>query len=115
MRRLLTILGLVGILAGCESVPCDESGAASSVTVSVFDASGNAYPPDDVTYSVDGGSERSCDDLGDGTEFVCGWDETGDFTITVYDGGMTWTEQVEVGSSFDGCHAQSEFVDIWLE
>lgn len=103
----------VGLVA-CEEVDCDTS-AAYSVTVSVFDAAGEPYAPEDVTYTVDGSAEGPCDPISDGTEFLCGVEEVGTFVITVYDAGQIAVEEtVEVDLDPSGCHVESTFLDVIL-
>jgi len=105
------------LAVGCDGlggVVCDTS-AAHSVTVSVFDASGEPYAPEDVTYSVDGGPEQSCDPISAGTEFLCGLEEVGHFVIRVFDGGAVVAEEsLDVDMDATGCHVDSEFVEVVL-
>lgn len=105
------------LAVGCDGLGtglCDTS-AAYSVTVSVFDGAGDPYAPDDVTYSVDGGPEASCDPISGGTEFLCGIEEVGRFEISVHDGGSVVAQQsVDVDIDATGCHVDSEFVEIHL-
>lgn len=108
------LLALALPLAACDGgLACDES-AAYSVTVSVFDSAGDPYAPDEVTYEVDGSAETSCEPISRGTEFLCGIEEIGTFTIRVYDPGLVAEEQLDVDLGPDGCHVDSVFLDITL-
>lgn len=106
------------LAAGCDGLGggllCDTS-AAYSVTVSVFDASGEPYAPDEVVYSVDDGPEQPCDPISAGTEFLCGLEEVGRFSISVVDDGAVVAEEtVHVDLDASGCHVDSQFVDVVL-
>jgi hypothetical protein len=115
MLRTLTILAAIGTSIGCDVLPapaCDSS-AFSSVTVSVVDSGGFLVSADDVTYEVDGLDEVSCDPLdGSGQEWVCGYEETGDFLIRVYVGSEVYDASLSVGMRPDGCHVDSQFIDV---
>ncbi|TNE85040.1 MAG: hypothetical protein EP330_26925 [Deltaproteobacteria bacterium] len=115
MTRAITIAVLLAVAVGCDELPsgsCDTS-AASSVTVSVVDGTGNLTPADDVTYDVDNLGEVGCDPLdADGYEWVCGYEETGEFLILAYVGSSVYDATVSVGMRADGCHVESQFIDI---
>lgn len=110
--RILLLAGFIALATAClPQGACDDS-ARSSVTVSVVDAGGALYAPDRVTYSVDDSEESDCEDLGDGSEFVCGWEEVGRFTIRVYEGDDSVSESTSVDLTEDGCHVDSVFMEI---
>ena len=111
MRIFLLSLTLALATACLPPAGCDDS-ARSSVTVSIVDASGALYAPERVTYAVDDSDETDCEDLGDGTEFVCGWEETGRFTIRVYEGENSVSESTSVTLTEDGCHVESVFLEV---
>ncbi|MCO4747778.1 MAG: hypothetical protein KC912_23485 [Proteobacteria bacterium] len=116
MKRTLALsVLLLVVTVGCDELTtgdCDTS-AVSSVTVSVVDADGLLTPADSVTYEVDGSSEADCEPLmGDGTEWTCGVEESGDFYIRAYVGSAVYTGEVSVGMQSDGCHVQAQFIDI---
>jgi len=102
-------------VSGCVGYACTDL-MVYSVSVSVVDATGAPYVPEDVTYSVDGGPETSCEP-GFGVEyahhFACGFDEPGDFVIRVYDAGAVVAEEaVEVRQTFDRCHVEPVELEI---
>lgn len=115
VTRILTITATLAVALGCDVLAaggCDMS-AASSVTVSVVDSAGSLISADDVTYEVDGLAEVSCDPLdGSGQEWVCGYEETGDFLIRAYVGGGVFDASISVGMRPDGCHVDSQFIEI---
>jgi hypothetical protein len=114
--RMMTLPTVMLLLVACEPSDdgrgCDEM-AAASVTVSVYNQAGAAHAPDKVTYDVDGLGEVDCEALDtNATEFICGWEETGEFTVRVYDGADVYIEELTLELSFDGCHVQGQFVDV---
>lgn len=116
IRTVSVAVFLLVTAVGCDVLTdgggCDMS-AASSVTVSVVDGSGALAPADDVTYDVDGLGEVGCENFdGVGEEWICGYEETGDFTIRAYVGSDVYTGNITVGMRPDGCHVDSQFIDI---
>jgi hypothetical protein len=110
-------LPLIAVLAAvaCEPSLC-KSSDNSSVTVSVYDSDGDAQAPDEVEYAVDGAQREACESLGgDGSEFICGYEESGSIEVFVSHGGTEYTETVEVGMDLDGCHVKSEFLEFTLD
>jgi len=112
----LPLLGLLWIapalLAGCtvESVCTTE--ARSSVTVQVFDNLGFPVVDADVTYAIGSGLDQACDSISNDGSYVCGYEQEGDFTITVTKGTATKTEKLTVTS--DECHVKSQTVKVTL-
>lgn len=100
-------LALAGSVVGCG---CDTS-ATSSVTVDVVDTTGAAVEGATVTYSVDDGVPNPCE-LMAGSSFVCGWEESGDFTITVKHGAETKTATVTVDDG--SCHVDGEVIKVTI-
>ena len=90
---------------------CIEGAAEPSVQAVVTDATGSPLSDASVTWN-NGGAESDCDFVG--TQFLCGFDDTGTITITgSAPGHVTQSLAVEVGS--DGCHAITELVTLRLD
>ena len=101
---------------GCDVVSSCDNVAVGSVTVSVVDSAGNPVAPESVVYSVDGSEDADCESLGgDGSEFVCGWEEDGEFDISVSTATADYSAQTTVALSLDGCHVQGEFVTVVVD
>lgn len=116
MARLMFLLA-PAFLVGCfEELACDTS-LASSVTVSVLHADQSLATSEGATYSVDGSPEAPCDSLDAfGGEYVCGYEETGRFDIWVdLGGGEVVHESLEVFLRPDGCHVDSQFIEIYVD
>jgi hypothetical protein len=63
--------------------PCSTVPTASCV-VRITDSVGTPAPADAVTYQVDGLSRGDCTSMDeDHTVFVCGWDEVGEFRVSI--------------------------------
>lgn len=114
---LLFSVALVLATAGCKdkegdsSVACDES-AVASVQVIVTDSS--AGPIDGATVSWSAGGESGDCESVEGTTLVCGWDVTGEMTLTATAAGyVDQTQTVNVES--DGCHAITENATFRLD
>jgi hypothetical protein len=112
---LLLTVGLV--TAGCKekegdsSIACDES-AVASVQVIVTDSSAGPIDGATVTWSA-GGESGDCESV-EGTTLVCGWDVTGEMTLTATAAGyVDQTQTVSVES--DGCHAITENATFRLD
>jgi hypothetical protein len=113
MGKIVASSFALGFMMACDTMPGCEFSTVASVTVSVVDPSGVPVAPESVTFSVDGSADAACESLGvDGSEFICGWEVDGDFVITVAYLGDQFSDAVTVGMSLDGCHVQSEFVEI---
>ena len=101
----------MGVGTACDISAC-SFGTASSVAVSVTDGAGNLLAADSVSYAVDGEDRGACEALDlEGSEWICGRDETGDFVITVEIGGELFEESATVLDLGDGCIA-SAFVEV---
>lgn len=110
---------LLSLLAGC-SVPDRDGGvdctteARASVIVRVVDDAGAAVADASVRWSVpdedDGGA---CEASPDGESWTCGWERSGELTVTAEAPGRSPVEAtVEVGA--DACHVQTEAVTLVL-
>lgn len=112
---LLLTVGLV--TTGCKdkegdsSIACDDS-AVASVQVIVTDSSAGPIDGATVTWSA-GGESGDCESV-EGTTLVCGWDVTGEMTLTASAAGyVEQTQTVTVES--DGCHAITENATFRLD
>ncbi len=126
MKALNFLVPLVAIalftLAACgdDNGTGDTTGtncsleARSSVTVKVVDAAGAAVTDATVTFSVDGAAAQNCELFPVGSDYVCGYEIEGDFTITVTKGADTKTQNVTVGKTADGCHVEGKTITITL-
>jgi len=90
---------------------CIEGAAEPSVQVVVTDSVGTPLNDATVTWS-DGGGAEPCDLVG--TNFLCGFDNTGTLTITGEAPGHV-SQSVEVNVTSDGCHAVTELLSLRLE
>ena len=76
-------LGLALSLTGCPGdlgIDCSME-ARSSVNVSITGPGGVAPEGTSVQYSVDGGAFGDCTAMD--SDWVCGWEEAGDFVIEI--------------------------------
>ena len=101
-------------LVACDpaTVDCDTL-AVASVNLIITDGTD---PVDDATvqYSLAGEAPVDCESISAANEWVCGWEVSGDLTITVDAPGFSpYTETVTVGS--DACHVISESLDVVLD
>lgn len=117
MRYLLPLA-----LLGCP-VASDDTGTANacteiavaSVSLSLVYENGEPVSAASVTYTVDGGEAKPCDDLFE-EQWACGWEEPGLIEVTVaQEGYQTLTESVEVVMTDDGCHVVGQVLDLVLE
>ena len=99
-------------LAGCTVESACTEEARSSVTVEVVDASGAPVLDATVTYSVGGAAAKACENTLMNGSYVCGYEETGDFTITVTRGAETKTQTLTVTA--DECHVIGKNIQIKL-
>ena len=108
---------LLLLLAACwEDLGTCDTSMASSVTVSVLHSDTSLAESSGATYAVDGGAEAPCDPLDDfGGEYVCGYEETGLFDIWVDLGDEVVHESLEVSLRPDGCHVDSQFIEIYVD
>lgn len=122
MRKLtLLALSFVGLGASGCYLPgraCTDL-LVYSVEVTVFDAEGQPYVPDEVTYTVDGSPERPCEqglpEEEYGHQFACGGDEDGDFVIRVIDEGEVLAEEaLHLHRTPDRCHVVPQAIEIVL-
>lgn len=104
----LTCLGACGQLVDRE-VSCTTE-ARASVNVIVKDSMGAPVGDARVDYIVNG-EMSSCEGFGDGS-YVCGYEQSGDFTITAVSGVMEATERITVTK--DTCHVKSEVIELTL-
>lgn len=99
-------------------VACTEE-ARTSVTIQAVDADGAAVPDAVVTYTIDGGAQRSAEcspgPSGAGCDqWSAGLEESGLFVITATDpAGPAGTATVVVGE--DECHVISESVTVTVQ
>ncbi len=88
---------------------CTEEARASG-NVIVKDADGAPVSDARVDYILDGKLEP-CENFGDGS-YVCGYEQSGDFSITAVKGTMSAGADVTV--TRDACHVESEVVELTL-
>ena len=114
MRMLSVVLGLV-IIGGCDegTLVCTTEAAFSVNATVALDTTGGPLSSDaHVTYSVDDGEFKDCEDFGNGA-YACGMEEAGRFEIRASQGGYTSdTKTVEVSEG--ECHVSSETVELVL-
>jgi hypothetical protein len=101
MRPLALLLSVL-CLTGCEEPTGCDTMAAVSVSVTLLDESGSLISNAEMTYSVDGGDEVACDELGSG-EYSCGYEVDGTLTIRTRAMGFT-DDEFEVEVAADECH-----------
>ena len=115
MTKTLTtgaVLGAALLLTACdEPIACDAM-ARASITLDVVDESGTAIEDATATFTLDGGDIQDCDDMGSGS-FVCAWEQTGDFEITVDAWGYDPTI-IQQTITADECHVQGEAIEAVL-
>ena len=115
MRALIPCLLAASIL-GCDD-PKDTGGydcttiAVSSVQVTLTDDAGAAISGASLTVSDDSGNTQDCEE-GSG-QYICGWEMTGDLTISASAEGFEPAAQ-EVTVESDGCHPITEDLTIAL-
>lgn len=115
MRSLLApVLALCLFpLAACSS---DEAActtlAAVSVTVTVVDSTGAGVTDAELTYTVNGGASKPCEQVIENT-YDCGVEEAGDFVITATRDMATKTANVTVTS--DECHVIGQTLTLTLD
>lgn len=95
-------------------IPCTDL-AAFSVNVTVSDEADAVVDDADVVFSVDGGAEQACDNLGGGG-YACGTEIEGDFVVTARKDGFVdaVSGTVTVEKDADGCHVVGESVALTL-
>ena len=114
MKRLAMLFpfSVVVVAAGCPTTTECTAEARSSISLTIVDDAGMQITDAIASYSVDGGAVRDCEGFGGGA-LVCGWEEAGEFTVTVdalgY-GAKTFTQMVEA----DECHVVTEVVELVL-
>jgi len=85
-----------------------------SARVIVVDGSGAVVSDATVTYCVDGGVERGCSFVGQGSTYLCGWEEIGEFTITARKGMSSDSVTVTVDEEFGCNHPDQPTVTLKL-
>jgi hypothetical protein len=110
-------LGTAALTASCDTVCTLE--AVPSVIVQIIDSTDTAHQltADSVTYTVTdptGATETHRGECLDDecTEWILGYEVEGDYTITAEVCGQTYTGQATVEMDDDGCHVQTEWVNI---
>ncbi|MED5373881.1 MAG: hypothetical protein VX899_22875 [Myxococcota bacterium] len=117
MHRALIAALLPLTLAACArgGLVCTDD-LRSSLSVTLLDADGEPIDGP-VQYAVDGGEAESCDQIGDVVgEYVCGWEQPGEFVITASAEGHLETEEtLTIEMTEDGCHVDGQTLEIQLE
>lgn len=116
--RSLTTAGLLALsLTGCDLSKDTGDGqdcttiAIVSAQVVLLDDSGAAIEGADVTVTDDSGNTQDCEESSG--QYLCGWEMTGDLTISAEaDGYQPGSTAVTVAS--DGCHPITEDVTLTL-
>ncbi|HVK67576.1 MAG TPA: hypothetical protein VM694_23985 [Polyangium sp.] len=102
-------------LAACSSssdeVACTTI-AAISVTVDVVDSTGAPITDADLTYTVNGGPSKPCEQVVENS-YDCGVEESGNFVITATRDMATKTANVTVTS--DECHVIGQSLTMTLD
>ncbi|MDI1435626.1 MULTISPECIES: hypothetical protein [Polyangium] len=117
MRLLLAslvsfcLIPLVACSSSSDEVACTTI-AAISVTVDVVDATGAAVTDADLTYTVNGGPSKACEQVVENS-YDCGVEEAGNFVITATRDMATKTANVTVTS--DECHVIGQTLTITLD
>ena len=117
MIRIVPLF-LCSVFLACENKNEDSSSLicssdiAFSVYVTIYDDNGQVRTNASPTYSVDGGSEGSCEQDGIGG-YYCGEEQTGNVTIHVNVEGYEPVEESVVVEA-DECHVKMETMNINL-
>ncbi|MDI1444093.1 hypothetical protein [Polyangium sp. 6x1] len=115
MRSLLApFLSLCLIpLAACSSdeVACTTI-AAVSVTVTVVDSTEAPVTDAELTYTVNGGAAKPCEQVVENT-YDCGVEESGNFVITATRDAATKTANVTVTA--DECHVIGQTLTMTID
>ena len=117
------ILGVVGCNSSAseDGIVDDDDGVCStearaSVSISVVDESGASFTPEGVVFSVDGGEERVADCVdAHCTQWVAGWEETGEFLVTALGAYGETSANAVVELTDDGCHVVGQVMTLELE
>jgi hypothetical protein len=99
--------------AGCSIQRTCSMEALSSVGVTVVDSGNSPVSGAKVKYTIDGGSAKDCEPaVATPNVFICGYEESGHFVITVTRGGDTKTAEADVHA--DECHVTSVSIVITM-
>ncbi|MRG96205.1 hypothetical protein [Polyangium spumosum] len=100
-------------LAACSSgeVACTLI-ATVSVTVEVVDGTGAPVTDADLTYTVNGGPSKPCEQVFENS-YDCGTEEAGDFVITANRDASTKTASVTVTA--DECHVIGQTLTMTID
>lgn len=119
-RFVIPTLALLPLLAACGDKDGDDSGGEYactddlrvSLSVRLRDDAGNAVSGADVTYAVDGGAAKDCEEWGG--DWACGFEEAGSLEISVVaEGFEPHSEVVQIEA--DQCHVISQTLDVTLQ
>lgn len=114
-KWVVVLVFFTALAQGCagNAEPVCSAEAVASVQVKVKAPDGEVTTAAQVAYTVDGGASKMCEPSGS-MEFVCGYEEAGDFVITATpdSGGPMGSAEVKVAS--DECHVQTQKVEIQL-
>ena len=108
MPILLALVGCDRPIQACPAI------AQSSVQIDLTDADGAPIPAANVQFSVDGGATQDCESWDDGT-YVCGWEQVGEFVISIEADGYEPIEVEATVDGYDGCDLDSQLLDVQLD
>lgn len=112
--QCVSILAAAAIfLLGPSGCSCTQD-IQHSATVIVVETSGSVISDATVTYCVDGGVERGCTFVGQGSTYLCGWEEIGEFTITARKGMSSTSTTVTVEEEFGCSHPDQPTITLKL-
>lgn len=114
----MRFIALIALVAGCPAAIPDDidctAEARASVQITVVDTFGGKIPNAELTFRVDGGDAQPCEQLGGAGEFVCGWEQAGDITVTATAEGY-FVQEAAVRVNADECHVITEQLTVTLD
>lgn len=113
--RLAASVALLSTFTACfeKEVGCDDY-AAASAQITVLDESGAPVTTATVTASTEDG-ELDCETWDENGVYVCGYEVSGPFVISVEAEGFEPQElELEVGVTEDECHVVTEMATVTL-
>jgi hypothetical protein len=96
-----------------DGVACTDI-AMASVMLSVVDEEGRLIRGSSASFAVDGERQGGCE--GENGEFICGWEQAGEFEITASaEGFIASSRSITIEQTEDGCHVVGQELVIVLE
>ncbi|MDC0744478.1 hypothetical protein [Polyangium mundeleinium] len=107
----LCLISLAACSPSSDEVACTTI-AAISVTVDVVDSTGAPVTDADLTYTVNGGPSKPCEQVVENS-YDCGVEESGNFVITATRDMATKSANVTVTA--DECHVIGQSLTMTLD